>query len=152
MPKDLRDAMTDLAPQLAFAGDCRHAFEYYADLLGGEITVMNSFGDNEEHDLPPGSTAVGVGADHIRFAEIRFGAHALRGNDVSAADFAPMQGFNLSLHLDDVDEARRIFAGLADGGRVTTPPSAVDWADLFGMVVDRFGVPWLILALPPRQG
>jgi PhnB protein len=51
------------------------------------------------------------------------------------------------LLTDSVDDARRIFAGLAEGGEVTTPLSEVDWASLFGMVVDRFGVPWLILAL-----
>jgi PhnB protein len=58
-----------------------------------------------------------------------------------------MRGFSVSLHMNSVDEARRIFNALADGGEITTPLSAVDWADLFGMVVDRFGVPWLVLAL-----
>jgi PhnB protein len=51
------------------------------------------------------------------------------------------------LHTNSVDDARRIFNGLADGGKVTTQLSEVDRADLFGMVVDRFGVLWLILAL-----
>ena len=45
------------APQLAFAGDCRQAFEFYARLMGGVITVMNTFGANEDKALPPGSTA-----------------------------------------------------------------------------------------------
>jgi len=135
----------NLALQLAFAGQCRQAFEFYAKLLDGEITVMNTFGGSEDHKLPPGSVA--AGDDQIRFAEVRFGDSALRGNDVSPASFKPMRGFNVSLHTNSADDARRIFDGLADGGIVTTPLSAVDWADLFGMVVDRFGVPWLILAL-----
>jgi PhnB protein len=69
------------------------------------------------------------------------------GNDVPAASFTPIRGFNVSLHTNSVDDARRIFNGLADGGKVTTQLSEVDRADLFGMVVDRFGVLWLILAL-----
>lgn len=138
----------NIAPQLAFNGDCKQAFEYYAALLRGEIVVMNTFGDNEDHELPPGSFA---GAkDKVRFAEVRFGDRALRGNDVAADQFAPMRGFNLSLHVTNVDEARRIFEGLANGGTVTTALTKVDWADLFGMVTDRFGVPWLVLALNER--
>ena len=140
----------NLAPQLAFAGDCRQAFVFYAKLLGGEVTVMNTFGDNEDRELPPGSVA--AAAEQIRFAEVRFGESALRGNDVPADSFVPMRGFNVSLHTNSVDDARRIFNGLADGGEVTTPLSEVDWASLFGMVVDRFGVPWLILALTEHKG
>lgn len=135
----------NLATQLAFKGECRQAFEYYAKLLGGEIVVMNTFGGNEDRALPPGSVA--GPADKVRFAEIRFGDNALRGNDVDADVFAPMRGFSVSLHVHGTNEARRIFDGLADGGEVTTPLSEVDWAKLFGMVTDRFGVPWLILAL-----
>ena len=135
----------DLAPQLAFKGECRQAFEYYAKLLGGEITIMNTFGGNEDHALPPGSVA--GAAEQVRFADVRFGNNALRGNDVGDDQFVQMGGFTVSLHVPGTDEARRIFDGLADGGRITTPLSKVDWAQLFGMVTDRFGVPWLILAL-----
>jgi PhnB protein len=135
----------NLAPQLAFAGNCRQAFTFYAKLMGGEITVMNTFGGNEKRALPPGSVA--AAADQIRFAEVRLGESVLRGNDIPKNSFVAMRGFSVSLHVRDSDEARRIFNGLAEGGKVTTPLSEVDWASLFGMVVDRFGVPWLILAL-----
>lgn len=66
------------------------------------------------------------------------------------SDFVPMAGFNLSVHFTDLQDARRVFAALAEGGAVNTPLSRVDWAELFGMVTDRFGVPWLILALKSR--
>ena len=52
----------NLAPQLAFAGQCRQAFEFYAELLGGTIIVMNTFGGNEDRELPPGSVA--AAGDH----------------------------------------------------------------------------------------
>lgn len=133
-----------LAPQLEFNGDCRAAFEAYATLLGGEVAVMNSFGAHEDVALPPGSSPLRPEA--IRFAEVRFPGGVLRGNDVAPEAYAPVRGCNLALHLDDAAEAERIFAGLADGGRVTTALGAVDWAARFGMVTDRFGVSWLILA------
>lgn len=135
----------DLAPQLAFNGQCEQAFEFYARLLGGEIVVMNIFGGNENHKLPPGSVA--GPSNKVRYAEIRFSGNVLRGNDVSKEQYHSMRGFNLSLHVHDSSEARRIFSGLAEDGEITTPLSKVDWAELFGMVVDRFGVPWLVLAL-----
>ena len=134
-----------LAPQLAFKGECRQAFDYYAKLFGGEITVMNTFGGNEDHELPPGSVA--GPAEKIRFAEVRFHNNTLRGNDVNADEFVPLGGFHVSLHVASAAEASRIFDGLKQGGRVTAPLGKVDWAKLFGMVVDRFGVPWLVLAL-----
>lgn len=135
----------NIAPQLAFSGQCRQAFEFYAQLLGGKIVIMNTFGGNEERALPPGSTA--GEADQIRFAEIRFGDSVLRGNDVPQDQFTPMQGFTISLHVKNAADARRIFDALSAGGQVTTPLSKVDWADQFGMVTDRFGVPWLVLGL-----
>ncbi|MFD9901081.1 VOC family protein [Mesorhizobium sp. NPDC059025] len=134
----------NIAPQLAFAGVCRQAFEFYARLMGGVITEMNTFGANEDKALPPGSTA--AAADQVRFAELSLGKSTLRGNDVPAEQHRPMQGFNVSLHIEGADEARRIFEALGEGGTVTTPLAEVDWAERFGMVTDRFGVPWLVLA------
>ncbi|MFE0017889.1 VOC family protein [Mesorhizobium sp. NPDC059054] len=135
----------NIAPQLAFSGECRQAFESYARLMGGVITVMNTFGGNEGKALPPGSTA--AAADQVRFAELSLGDSVLRGNDVPADQYTPMQGFNVSLHIEGADEARRIFEALSEGGTVTTPLTKVDWADRFGMVTDRFGVPWLVLGM-----
>lgn len=136
--------MMKLMTQLAFNGTCREAFERYALVLRGKITVMNTFGDSEA-PLPPGSTA--SAPEHVRFAELRVGDQAILGNDVPAAQYEPMRGFSVSLHTTNVDDARRIFDALADGGEVTTRLAEVAWANLFGMVRDRFGVPWLVLAL-----
>ncbi|MDO9355294.1 MAG: VOC family protein [Solirubrobacteraceae bacterium] len=131
--------------QLAFAGQCREAFEHYARVLGGRITVMNTFGENEGKALPPGSSP--AGGDKIRFAELRVGDFAILGNDLPADQVEAMRGFNVALHIEGTREARRIFDGLAEGGQVTTPLARVAWAALFGMVTDRYGVPWLVLAL-----
>ena len=129
--------------QLAFNGQCRQAFEQYEKVLLGKITVMNTFGGNEAK-LPPGSVA--AVPDQIRFAEIQVGDYAILGNDLRAQDFKTMQGFNIALHVKDAAEAKRVFDGLADDGHIDTPLSKVDWSPAFGMVTDRFGVPWLILA------
>lgn len=131
--------------QLAFGGNCREAFEHYERVFSARIVVMNTFGGNEDKALPAGSASAGT--EKIRFAELHVGDQALLGNDVPAEQFKIMQGFNVSVHIQGKAEARSVFSGLADGGQVTTPLAKVDWAALFGMVTDRFGVPWLILAL-----
>ena len=130
--------------QLAFEGQCREAFELYERVLGGKIDVMNRFGGSDDR-LPPGSTA--SAPDQIRFAELKLGGYAILGNDVPVQDCKPAQGFNIALHVKTAGEARRIFNALSDGGSVVTPLSEVTWSSAFGIVSDRFGVPWLILAL-----
>jgi PhnB protein len=130
--------------QLAFNGQCRQAFELYARVLGGKVAVMNTFGGSDAK-LPPGSTA--SAPDQIRFAELQVGDRAILGNDVPAQDYRPPQGFNVALHVETGLEARRIFDALSEGGSVVTPLSDVAWSSAFGIVTDRFGTPWLILAL-----
>lgn len=130
--------------QLAFGGHCRQAFEFYEKVLGGCISVMNTFGDSVTK-LPPGSTA--SAPDQIRFAELQVGDFAILGNDVTQNEAVPLQGFQIALHLKSGDEARRVFEALSEGGLVETPLSEVEWSSAFGTLTDRFGTPWLILAM-----
>jgi PhnB protein len=134
-----------LMPQLAFKGQCRQAFEYYARVLGGSITVMNTFGDATDATLPPDCTPATAG--QVRFAELQIGDYALLGNDLPAESYQAMRGCSIALHTPSVAEARRVFTALADGGQITTPLGEVAWSPCFGMVTDRFGIRWLILAL-----
>lgn len=85
--------------------------------------------------------------EHIRFAELRVGEWALLGTDVSAGDYAPMRGFNVALHTHSVEEAAPFFNAPAQGGEIKAPLTPMPWAARFGQLVDRFGTPWLILAL-----
>ena len=136
-----------ISVQLAFTGQCRQAFEFYEKVFGGKITVMNTFGGNDA-PLPPGS--VEADAEMIRFGEIQVGDYAILGNDLREEDYEPMRGFNISIHTQTVQEAEKIFNGLAEGGEVHTPLTEVAWSPAFGMLRDKFGVPWLILALTEK--
>jgi PhnB protein len=66
------------------------------------------------------------------------------GSDRPPEDVAPMQGFSVSVTVDDPADADRIFAALADGGTMTMPIAESFWALRFGMLVDRFGTPWMV--------
>jgi PhnB protein len=110
-------------------------------VLGGKIAVMNTFGDNDAK-LPPGSTA--AAADQIRFAELQIGNYVILGNDVPENEYRPTF---TSLCIKTGSEARRIFDALSEGGEIETPLSDVAWSSAFGICTDRFGAPWLLLAL-----
>jgi PhnB protein len=82
--------------------------------------------------------------DKILHATLTVGGTAFSGGDVLPGAYERPQGFQLQLDLDDAADAERIFTRLAEGGQVTVPLGATFWAQRFGAVVDRFGIPWAI--------
>jgi len=80
--------------------------------------------------------------DKILHATLTVGGTALSGGDIIPDQYERPQGFQLQLNVDDAGEAERIFTQLADRGRVTVPLQQTFWAQRFGAVVDRFGIPW----------
>ena len=59
-------------------------------------------------------------------------------------DYNAPKGFSVSINLQDPNEAERIFKALSTGGKVTLPIGPTFWAERFGMVVDQYGIPWMI--------
>jgi PhnB protein len=79
--------------------------------------------------------------------KIMHGSVSLPGLELNGADVASYEapkGFSLSVQLANADEAERVFRELAEGGSIMMPLEKTFWAERFGMVVDRFGIPWLI--------
>jgi len=74
----------------------------------------------------------------VRLGGILYGL----GGDVLPGNYQRPQGFQIQLNLDDVAAAERIFTQLQDGGDVTVPLQQTFWAQRFGAVIDRFGIPW----------
>ena len=126
-------------PYLSFQGDCADAFDYYVRHLGATVSAIFRYGGSPMADAAPADWS-----HKVMHGSVRVGGAELMGGDVPPGQYAAPQGFSLSLRLSDTSEARRIFQALSDGGRVTMPLEPTFWAALFGMVVDRFGIPWLI--------
>jgi uncharacterized glyoxalase superfamily protein PhnB len=68
----------------------------------------------------------------------------LMGGDRPPGGDQPAGGFSVSLHVDSAEEADRIYTALLEDGRVTMPMERTFWAERFGMLVDRFGTPWMV--------
>jgi PhnB protein len=124
---------------LVFNGECDAAFTLYEQCLGGSVTFRLTWGDS-----PMAEAAPAEWRDKLVHATLTVGNTALSGGDVLPGLYERPQGFQIQLNLDDASAAERIFAQLADGGRVTVPLQQTFWAQRFGAVVDRFGIPWAI--------
>ncbi len=126
-------------PYLHFHGNCEEAFQFYARVLGGTIAALHRFaGSPMESQTPPDWR------NKVMHASLRLGAFTLLGSDPPAPHFQAPQGFSVCLEADTEAEADRMFAALAEGGKPTMPIQKTFWSRRFGMLVDRFGIPWIV--------
>jgi PhnB protein len=126
-----------------YAGNCKQAFRFYEQHLGGKITMMMT------HAEQPGAQDVAPDwRDAVLHARISLGETELLGADIPHAE--PMRSAYLSLTVGSVEEAERIFGLLADGGQVFMPLEETFFAVRFAMLRDRFGANWMILHERPR--
>jgi PhnB protein len=131
----------EITPYLNFNGQCRNAFAFYAETLGGKIVGMMSHGESPMRDQVPAAWH-----DAILHARLEADGVALMGSDAPPDRYAPPNGFGVSVTVPTAAAARRIFTAFADGGRITMPFTETFWSPGFGMVTDRFGTPWLVNA------
>jgi PhnB protein len=128
-----------LSPYVSFNGQCEEAFKFYEQHLGGKIESMFTYGGSPmEKQAPP------EWSKKIMHARMTIGAQALMGSDPPPGRYQEPKGFSLSLDLKDSAEAERLFQKLAEKGQVEMPMQKTFWAERFGMLVDRFGISWLI--------
>ncbi len=80
----------------------------------------------------------------ILHARLMVGDQMLLGSDCPPDRYFQPKGFSVSLIVNDPAEADRIFQALEGGGKVEMPIQKTFWATRFGMLVDRFGIPWMV--------
>ena len=125
-------------PYLFFGGNCRDAFTRYQEVFGGELTLMRMQDVGEE---PPADAP-----DMIIHAALMIGDDLLMASDdPMSVTVGPTQGMMVSYDAADVADAERVFGALSDGGSVTQELMPTFFSQAFGMCVDRFGTPWMIV-------
>jgi PhnB protein len=123
---------------LSFDGQCEAAFKFYERCLNGKITFMLTWGDSPmAKDAPP------EWGGKIVHATLAVGDTRLQGSDAAPGGYESPRGFVITLN-PSAGDAERLFAALAEGGIVRAPLQATFWSEAFGVVTDRFGVPWAI--------
>jgi len=131
---------------LFFDGCCEEAIEFYRRALGAELIMLTRFKDCPEPP-PPGCAAPGL-EKKVMHARFRIGDTIVLASDGRSTGKPFFHGFTLSLAVPTEAEAERLFASLADGGQVQMPLAKTFFSARFGMVADRFGVPWMVLVTP----
>lgn len=129
--------MIGVHPYIAFRGNCREAIEYYKEAIGAELVYAQTYGESPMPDMGSG--------DGIMHCAVKIGdTNIMMCDDFHSEDFAVGGNISLAIGMDNVDRARRVFDGLADGGQVTMPLDKTFWAEAFGMVTDKFGIKWMV--------
>lgn len=128
-----------LNPYLMFDGQCEQAFKFYEQLLGGKIEALV-----RHEGSPAGDHVPPDWREKVLHARLSVDGHVLMGSDAPPGRHEKMSGFSVTLGVDDPGEAERIFHALAENGTVQMAIQETFWAVRFGMVVDRFGTPWMI--------
>ena len=138
-----------LDPYLSFGdGKARDAMEFYSSVFGGSLDV-NTFG--EQPDMPGNDPSL---HDKVMHSQLT----GDNGITLMGADTAPGMGdptassTQISLSGDDEPVLRGYWDALSDGGSVTVPLAKAPWGDSFGMLVDRFGVPWMVNIAGSSEG
>ncbi|MET7000523.1 VOC family protein [Chitinophaga defluvii] len=134
--------MASVNPYLNFNDTCEAAFNHYKSVFGGEFLTISRFSDSPaEYQGAPEE------ANKIMHVALPIGNNTiLMGSDCPASWGRVSQGNSLSIAYNPDSEAaaKKAFEGLAAGGKVTMPLEKTFWGAYFGMVIDQFGVNWMI--------
>lgn len=129
---------TILTPYLSFRDTARQAMEFYQTIFGGELAL-----DTFATGMPDSDPAE---ADKIMHAQLDTpGGLTLMASDTpSFMEYREGSNFSVALSGDDADELTSFWRKLADGGEETMPLGPAPWGGQFGMLTDRFGIPWMV--------
>jgi len=133
------ELVMQLNPYLQFDGQCEAAFKFYENCLGGKIAFKMTVGES-----PAAKSAPPERHNQILHIRLMVGDKVLMGSDAPPEYYEKPQGFSVTLGIDTPAEAERIFNALAEKGTVRMPLEETFWAQRFGMLVDQFGIPWMI--------
>lgn len=136
---------TIVQPYVFFDGKCEEAIQFYTKALGAQVNMMMRFKDSPE---PPPPGCGPVDGNKIMHAQFQIGETVIMTSDGRATGNPKFEGFALSITKQTSAEVDRAFNALAEGGRVEMPLAKTFFSERFGMVIDRFGVFWMLLVQP----
>jgi Uncharacterized protein conserved in bacteria len=140
-----------LSPYISFSGNCAQAHAFYQQALNAQVGYKITFGEMPKPDSEEGCpSAMNLPADAIAHSNV-----SIAGSDIMMSDgmsgSVSYSGFTLVLDTQDVNEGKRWFDALAQGGNIEMDWQETFWAHGFGKVTDKFGVPWMINVVKQPQ-
>lgn len=135
-----------LIPYMMFTGQCREAFAFYARALGGEVAELMTYGESPMCEQMPADSR-----DQVMHSRIEAPGLVLMGADGPQVEVPAGAGTVINVQVDAVEDAERVFAALLEGGKATMPMQETFWAQRWGMLVDRYGKPWMVNCMRPEN-
>ena len=132
-----------MSPYLSFAGRCEEAFQFYERCLGGRMGPIFHYAGS-----PMAGEVPAAFLDKVMHGSVTLGEQVLMGADVLPQQYEAPKGFSLSLQIRSPVDAERAFRELADGGKIVMQLEKTFWAERFGVLVDRFGIRWIVNCEP----
>ena len=132
-----------IEPYLFFNGRCEEAINFYKSALGA--TDVNIMRYKESPEPPPPGMVPPGGENKVMHSSFKVGGANVMASDGDCSGKLDFKGISLSLTARNDTEAERLFGALADGGKVQMPIGKTFFASRFGMVADKFGVPWMVI-------
>jgi len=127
---------------LTFAGRCEEALEFYKTRVGAEVTALMRWSDSPDPEMK----ASPARDNKIMHATFRIGDTTLMADDgMGGQEKAEFKGVTLALNAASDADTKRLFDALGDGGSVRMPLAKTFWTSSFGMLTDKFGVPWMVM-------
>jgi PhnB protein len=126
-------------PYIFFNGRCQEALDFYERAIGAKVVMKMTYAD-----APPGNECSPGSEKKIMHARLDIGNDVIMLSDAPADRYSPPAGFSISLSLQDPVEAEVVFKALSEGGKVVMPIGETFWAQRFGMLNDKFGIPWMV--------
>jgi PhnB protein len=137
--------MTQAIAYLGFNGNCADAMRFYERALNGKLEVLMSGADSPmAAQMPPQFLHRIL---HARLV-LPGGGTLYAGDCPADQPYEGIKGVSIAVDYPTTDEAEAVFAALADGGQVTMPMQPAFWARRWGMLIDRFGTPWIVNGEP----
>ncbi|HEY5898627.1 MAG TPA: VOC family protein [Burkholderiales bacterium] len=133
-------------PYLFFEGRCEEAIEFYRKTLGAKVEMLMRYKESPE----PAKPGMNIPPEKVMHASFRVGDTTIMASDGFCSGKPSFQGFSLTVNARDDAHAKQLFGALAEGGQVRQPLTGTFFASSFGMLTDRFGVGWMVIAEKER--
>jgi PhnB protein len=126
-------------PHLHFNGQCEEAFKFYERCLGGKIQNISTYA------AMPGEAQVPADwRDKVMHVTLAVGDQLLMGCDPPPGHYQAPAGFSVTIQFNDTAAGESVFNTLSENGKITMPFQKTFWSPGFGMLVDRFRIPWMV--------
>jgi len=130
-----------IQPYLFLDGRTEEALDFYKKAVGAEVTMMMRFKE------APDQSMISKGSENkVMHAQFSIGDSVILISDGRNQGNPKFDGFALTIQAKDGAEAEKLFNGLRQGGEVTMALNKTFFAQQFGMLKDKFGVQWMVIA------